>query len=79
LIGNNVQNFDASPHAPIYLGPFTNSCVVVGSGQGNVIDDSFFGTNIITGMGNMGHKGLGQQVSEAQAKERLLKKLDSGR
>jgi hypothetical protein len=69
LVGNTMAGFTAFWGAPVYLGPGTSLCEVIGSGSGSVIDD---GTgNIVTGMGNLGHRGLGGLLDMAQIRARM--------
>jgi hypothetical protein len=68
IVGNNLNNFDAS-FAPIVLWPGTSNYSVVGGT--NMINVADFGTdNVITGVNNMGPitppDNLGQNVSAAQ-------------
>jgi len=70
LLGNNVQNVDAS-WAPVVL-IFATECVVVGgSTKTNVLN--MFGTNnLIVGMNNMQDNSLGQEIQEAMEQKREL-------
>jgi len=73
LIGNNLQNFDASL-APIFLGGATANCLVVGGPGDNVIDNGI--DNVIVGANNMGYRELGQDIRDAmQKKHEMLGKM----
>jgi len=73
LIGNNVQNFDATL-APIFLGSATTNCLVVGGPGDNVIDNG--SDNIIVGANNMGYRELGQDIKDAmQQKQEMMRKM----
>ena len=60
LLGNNLNGF-AAELAPIYLGPGTSGCTVVGGNHlENVFDEG--ADNILTGVNNMG-VGIGPDIS----------------
>lgn len=68
LLGNNLNGFTAEL-APIYLGPGTTSCTVVGGNiRGNVLDE---GTdNILVGVNNQGGNFIGSALKDALAQKR---------
>jgi hypothetical protein len=74
LLGNNVQNLDAYI-APIWLGPGTSNCKVVGgSNKTNVWDQGF--DNILVGVNNMQGNPLGPEIQEAmQQKMEIIKSM----
>lgn len=74
ILGNNVQNVDADV-APIWLGPGTSNCTVVGgSSESNVWDQ---GTdNILVGVNNMQGNPPGPEIKEALEKKlEIIKSL----
>jgi hypothetical protein len=72
LQGNNVENFDALL-TPIYLGPGTNSCTVIGgNNKTNVIDEGI--DNTLVGVNNQS-VNIGLSLSEALEEKREIIKM----
>ncbi|MFX0076531.1 MAG: right-handed parallel beta-helix repeat-containing protein [Candidatus Hermodarchaeota archaeon] len=70
LLGNNVQNVDASWASIVLL--YSSECVVVGgSTKKNVLDIAGF-NNIIVGMNNMQSNSPGPEIQEAMELKREL-------
>lgn len=68
LQGNNLNTFDAEL-APIYLGPDTSNCTVVGGNTpGNVFDEGT--NNIIVGVNNQGGNPPGLTLRDALEQKR---------
>jgi hypothetical protein len=74
LLGNNLQNLDAYI-APIWLGPGTSNCTVVGgSNKTNVLDQGI--DNILVGVNNMQGNPLGPEIQDAmQQKMEMIKSM----
>jgi hypothetical protein len=67
IIGNNVQNLEASV-ASIWLGEDTSHCTVTGGGRvANVLDEGE--GNIVAGVSNMGGNPPGPAIREAMARK----------
>ena len=75
LLGNNVQNVDALV-APIWLGPGTSNCTVVGGNTKEIVRDD--GTdNIVVGMNHKQGTPLGPEIQDAMQQKKDL--IDSFR
>lgn len=84
LIGNNVQGWETRGYpadnpdipaiAPIWLGPGTSGCFVLGNSKTNVVDDGT--SNILVGVNNMGQgEDLGQQIKDAMEHKKEIMRM----
>ncbi len=72
IVGNNMRGTTAGV-APIWLGPFTSSSVVVGGPNNRHVFDEGVG-NIVTGVNNMNGNPPGPEVQEAIEQMRDFRK-----
>ncbi|MFX1346121.1 MAG: hypothetical protein ACFFBC_08100 [Promethearchaeota archaeon] len=70
MLGNNVQNIDAS-WAPIFLYG-ASECVIVGGSTKTNVADNAGSNNIIVGMNNMQGNSPGQEIQEAMEQKKEL-------
>jgi hypothetical protein len=69
IIGNNFQDFNAAEElAPVWLGPLSSNCTVVGSGQKTNVLDQGTG-NIVVGVNNMKGNPPGPEIHEAMKRK----------